>query len=343
MSSDPSETSRNNAIPEFKVGTDDFNIWLRKFNIYVEAKGIKEQSRKTNLLLFIGGNELMDTFFTLDVSKKDNYSYEEVVKELKKHFEPLHNKRYERYLFRQIQQDDSETMDHYITKLRKQAEKCNFHDINDSILDQVIEKCKSEEIRKDLLKKGNDLTLDQTKEIAKSYETIKLQNARLQESLGTSSSSKINEDLTSTEVLKINKQKFKNTGSSLHTFKKCFRCGGPFNKDHNCPAKTATCFKCTGSGHFANMCRSRNIKLIEVNSNNDNENNDLSYEKYLNLYVGSLETLTNNDDWIQTLIINNNKIDFKIDSGAQANVFSLNDFKQLNLDFNIISKNQKII
>ena len=61
------------------------------------------------------------------------------------------------------------TVEQYITRLRQKAVFCDFHNIDENIRDQVIEKCYSQRLRRKLLERNN-VTLVQLREIAQSLE-----------------------------------------------------------------------------------------------------------------------------------------------------------------------------
>ena len=58
------------------------------------------------------------------------------------HFSAQLNKPYEKYVFRNLKQEEGEMVDQFITWLRRQAENGNWNEANETIHDQVIEKCR---------------------------------------------------------------------------------------------------------------------------------------------------------------------------------------------------------
>ena len=84
---------------------------------------------------------------------------------LDNHFIPKQNKRYERHIFRSSHQKSDETISQYVTRLRTLSKSCEFPDVNDELVDQVIEKSHSKKLRKRLLKE-RDLTLDKLLELS---------------------------------------------------------------------------------------------------------------------------------------------------------------------------------
>ena len=93
------------------------------------------------------------------------------MEQLDDYFSPQVNVPYERHLFRNTKQLSAETVDQFITRLRQRADYCDFGDkMNEQIRDQVIDKCVSHQLRRKLLVKGKNLTLDQLQSIARARE-----------------------------------------------------------------------------------------------------------------------------------------------------------------------------
>ena len=153
--------------------------WLTSFDIYITAAGITDAARKKALLLHCGGEGLQEIFSTLTIEAADanNDDFKRATDALTAHFAPKKNKRFERHLFRNCAQGESETMNQYVTKLRTLVKSCEYADSNDAIIDQVIEKCFSKKLRKALLKQSDaDLTLDKVLELARVSETVARQS-----------------------------------------------------------------------------------------------------------------------------------------------------------------------
>jgi hypothetical protein len=58
-------------------------------------------------------------------SKTDD-EYEIALKILDEYFSPKANVPYERHVFRQMKQEDGETVDQFVVKLRNQAKNCSY-------------------------------------------------------------------------------------------------------------------------------------------------------------------------------------------------------------------------
>ena len=129
--------------------TEEWKKWFRGFEYFSKAKGITDPDQLCCCLLNEAGAEVQDEYDTLTHKPGDD-EYEIVTKTLKKHFSRAKtNKRYERYVFRNIKQDKNSiehyisknSIEHYISKLRQQAALCQFSDVDDVMIDQIIEFC----------------------------------------------------------------------------------------------------------------------------------------------------------------------------------------------------------
>ncbi|KAK3700582.1 hypothetical protein QZH41_001580 [Actinostola sp. cb2023] len=137
--------------------------WKRSFEFYVEAKGIDKDPQRKVLLLHCAELEVQDVYDTLTDPGpvgEDDKEYDKVMRTLDHHFSPQVNVPFERHQFRQAKQDESETVDQFVTRLFQLAENCDFGEKkSEHIRNQLIDKCKSHNLRKKLLEAGGELTL----------------------------------------------------------------------------------------------------------------------------------------------------------------------------------------
>ena len=74
--------------------------------------------------------------------------YKAALRTLNADFTPQVNVPYERHIFRQMKQEEHETVDQFVVRLSNQAANCEFGTMkNEQIRDQIIDKCKSTELR----------------------------------------------------------------------------------------------------------------------------------------------------------------------------------------------------
>lgn len=149
-------------------------------SVYVDGRGITAAARRKALLLHWAGMEVQEFFETLTdpgvPEGEDDYVYKATLRTLDAYFTQQVNVPYERHIFRQMKQEEHETVDQFVVRLSNQAANCEFRVTkNEQIRDQIIDKCKSTELRRKLLGKRQELTLVETQKIARSLELSQTQ------------------------------------------------------------------------------------------------------------------------------------------------------------------------
>ncbi|KAJ1178271.1 hypothetical protein NDU88_003518 [Pleurodeles waltl] len=163
----------------------------------------------------------------------------------------------ERYHFGMREQKPGESIEEYLTALRKLAATCKFGmTMEERIRDQFMLKCSSDKVRQELWSK-DDPSLQEVVTIAKSIEHTlacveELERSKHPAINKISQKSELQEDhrdcdggKDETKLSQVQKSKFKDT--------KCFRCGnlGHYASYKKCPAVNAICKLCNKRGHFA--------------------------------------------------------------------------------------------
>jgi len=108
------------------------------------------------------------------------------------------------------------------------------------------------------------------------------------------------------------------------------KCG----KTHNlnkCPAYGKYYAKCKKKNHFAALCRSSGKK--KLNEITEGSVDTLtSHDKEGYLFIGEIENKNNKEQtWFTEVEINNNKVKFKVDTGAMCNILSVIQLKAMGL------------
>ena len=128
------------------VGTE-WKRWLRSFQLQAGGKGLvivldKDDNKvqRRALLLHCVGPDVQDVFDVLPDTggAKDHQKAEDA---LTAHFVTQINIPYERHLFREMIQDENETVDQYAVRLRWKAQQCDCgYQIQAQIRDQIVSK-----------------------------------------------------------------------------------------------------------------------------------------------------------------------------------------------------------
>ena len=95
------------------------------------------------------------------------------------YFEPLKNRAYEGYKFRQASQAPQETIDQFHTRLRGLGETCEFHDLDFEIMLQIVLHGTSSHLRNQALP-NNSLTLQQLLLLCRQDEMSRFQAADIE-------------------------------------------------------------------------------------------------------------------------------------------------------------------
>ena len=352
------------APKEFEISSDPSTVaqrwkkWVISFQFYLTATGVTEEEQKRALLLHVAGTEVQEVFSTLSAA---DGTCAAALNSLNAYFAPKANIRYERYLFCQSSQEQHETIDVFVMRLKKLAATCEFTDIDDVIIDQVIEKTNSHELRKKLLQERG-LTLDRVQGIARALEAANLQSNVIEGKPigGTVASGNANVDkISARNVPNVHKSKNKNVHSKgfsnqqkpqVHNNGKsrykstpqgCYRCGkeGHFAHDRDkCPATGKECNNCGYSGHFASVCRkqkgSKNVNLATGSGVGQSNVSDSSVSKGVNSQIQSVHEETDFAFQINSvningkgrvmveILINKRPITMQVDTAADVTVMS---------------------
>ena len=151
------------SFPKFDVFTEESSLGVRwdkyvtKLENLFTGLNITSKKRKKALLLHYAGDDVFNIYDTFDLSG-DEENYDDTKTELKTIFNPRKNTEFERYEFRNINQNHCESIDQYATRLRQKAEYCEFHDKEAEIKSQLIQGCSSERLRRKCLEADKPLT-----------------------------------------------------------------------------------------------------------------------------------------------------------------------------------------
>ena len=131
-----------------------WKAWKRRFEIYVVAQNITDGARKRALLLYQVGQATQEIFDAIPDTGDD---YDTAINKLDGYFSPKKNLDYEVFKFSSTTHNVGETVDLYVTRLRRMAPNCEFPDLNRELKSTVIQNCTSKRLRKIALR--DDLQL----------------------------------------------------------------------------------------------------------------------------------------------------------------------------------------
>ncbi|XP_068235651.1 uncharacterized protein [Palaemon carinicauda] len=309
-----------------------------------------KDAQKKALLLHTAGRGVPEVFKTLQPT--DDTS-EAAIKALTTNFALQVNKYLERYQFAaQVCQKENESLDAFVTRLMNLGVSCEFLELENVIIDQVIAHCTSQELRKKLLQ-DKDLTLEKVLIIGKALETSNRQSNIIDSSTSNRmENTKIstigykwkNNENQRRNMPKPSHRKVPNTNghkyqNQAYTQKqqekpKCYRCGKTDHlayKAQKFPATGQTCQNCRKMGPFATVCRfpKQYVKKInatvdtigqENNAENVHDNQDNS-ETDFSFRTNSVNKNAKKHIMVE-VIINGKPILMQVDTAADVSIMS---------------------
>ena len=85
----------------------------------------------------MAGPEVQDIFLTLTDT---GVTYETALAKLTEYFTPKKNIPFEGHLFRQVSQEQGESIESFATRLRTREKSCAFENVDEAVRDQIVEK-----------------------------------------------------------------------------------------------------------------------------------------------------------------------------------------------------------
>ena len=168
----------------FEPSTDDWRLYAQRFEHFLLANGITDDSKRLHLLLALIGNATLKLLADLVAPQKPGeLSYNKICEQLEKHFSPKPVKIAERFRFHNRRQQSGETVADYLADLRKLAIHCEFGEfLEDALCDRLVCWLKDEAMQRRLLGEA-DFPLKKAFEITQAMEAA-AKNAREIQSTG---------------------------------------------------------------------------------------------------------------------------------------------------------------
>jgi len=249
-----------------KNKSNNWKIFLQMWKNYELATDLQEATNEKRVatLLSIVGKEALELYNTFQwENESDAYKIDKVIEKFQDYFNPKKNVVYDRFILNKRKQRADETIDQYVTQLRLLADSCEYANLKESIIrDVMVVGIIDNKLRESLLR-DCDLTLEKALQISRATEQAKAHCETIRED----EEEYINE---------IKRNKTRKTDEI--TCKFCNR-KHEMNRE-KCPAFGKTCNICSKRNHFAAVCKNKEVKIIDNNleTENDNENDDLYIE-----------------------------------------------------------------
>uniref|UniRef100_A0A673W9M9 Gypsy retrotransposon integrase-like protein 1 n=1 Tax=Salmo trutta TaxID=8032 RepID=A0A673W9M9_SALTR len=247
---------------------------------------------------------------------------------LEHYFKPAKNVIYERYVFGCCKQEDGESIDSFVTRLREKAATCDYGALRDELIrDKLVLGITDEGTRRRLLRE-RDLTLVLAVETCRAAELtdIRVRSMELER--------QHMDNVNATFRQPVRKFPFATANTTANSAadnpNTCRYCGISHGRGKEyCPAYGKICKSCGTANHFARVCMKSKRKEGKVHSieTNTDEGNNSTEDVYASECIGAVRA--KGQKWFVTLLLNNKPQQCQLDSGATCNVMSLRDKRRL--------------
>ncbi|KAK3088256.1 hypothetical protein FSP39_016655 [Pinctada imbricata] len=279
------ESDKSNAGPKW-------DRWIGRLeNLFVAIKINNEEgddARKRALLLHYCGERVYDIYMAEKGESDETYPASKKV--LEDYFKPRKNTQMEIYQFRLCKQKQGQTLDEYVTELRRLSKDCEFQDVNNEILSQLIQNCRSNQLRRRALREP-EKGLDDIIKLGRAMELSDSQAQAMERS----------ENVTPVNAISRNRGRGRTAnrgtpgrsrGAAARRYtprgrgsaprgrgytKSCFNCGGRYPHNGPCPAKGQQCHKCHQMDHFKKVCKGRgsgHVRSVEEDPDLEADSDD---------------------------------------------------------------------
>ena len=323
----PLEIHHENAAEKWKK----FSLACNSYSLATELN-MKSQAVQFATLLTVIGEEACDVYsrFTDWAEEGDQDKIGPVLQKFATYCQPRKNVPFEHYRFNRRTQDVGESYDQYKMALRKLAEGCKFDSItpDEMLRDRLVFGIRDSKVRERLLRESK-LTLAKTDKICRAAESMQAQ----MKIVGDVTESETNKVVPETNNVdpehmdnarKAERPPRQRLQQGLgRRGKECVSCGYQhLEKRESCPALGKECRKCGKRNHFASRCKSKEVKLT-----------DLEDEEAGEMYQIEVSAVRLGDSQLVTLRLESgNFVRFQPDTGAQCNVHPLHIYKKASKD-----------
>ena len=282
---------------------------------------VPEPMNVASTLRGVMGKDCYNIYKRLPLDNENKQNIKSILDALEEYFKPDLNVTYERFIFNTCDQQNHESIDEYVNKLKGLSETCEFRTLRDSLIkDRIVLGTKNKQVQVTLPNR-KDLTLDKALSLCRNSELTEQHLIR------------INDASTVRAVQKsIHKKEKERKLDQIN----CEYCGLKHAK-RKCPAYGKTCRKCNKKNHFANVCKTKvksAVKCLRTSSANDVhfETDDLFC---LTHDIGSINTKEKR--WFMTIkmqIPNHEPqlVQCQLDTGSTCNTISYQDFCKICTD-----------
>jgi hypothetical protein len=304
--------------------------WRDELELFLLASGVTDAGQKKALMLHMGGpglREINSNFTAADRNQVPDAENADVYRQTKalfnSHFALRQNVPKARQNFIGASPAPGEVVNNYVMRLKTLVSHCEYdNDADNQVRDKVLQHINDRSLKAKLLNEEN-LTLARMLTLISNHHSsdglvlVQPEIGRVQERWKKSSAARQHQQRD--RQPKANQDR-------------CFRCNATGHLARDCKrSRNHTCEKCNIKGHFAECCRTKDpkkkgkpkhhqgVRSVEDESEGDTQNLSCVFA-----------FKPQSDGNAITLIINETRVKFIIDSGSEHDLLSEKDFQKIN-------------
>lgn len=337
----PPDFSSDNLSEDWKIFKEDLKIYLTA----TEKLG-KSDEIKTSVLLQCLGKQGCKIYRNFKFqTEEDSLTYATVLEKFEEYCNPQKNVTLSRFQFLTARQEEAESFDEFVTRIKSLSQECELGELCDSLVrDVIIIGTNNLRLQEKLLAES-DLTLERAVKAGRTAELTKQRLGILQRETKsvnyTKKSSSNKKNMEQPRQQRPGRSGTQNSsGNTNDKIQNCRFCSFSHYRG-NCPAYGQTCNKCKKRNHFASRCpTNRSVHRVDHEDSDFSSTDDDKSKMFVDC-ISSKSSATNKkdinnykinaspEDWNVNLEVNRTDIVFKIDSGSQVNILPTKDYERL--------------
>lgn len=318
---------------------DEWPAWRSRYGHFRLASKLNKEGEDVQIsaLLYTMG-PCAEKIFDMFGLTQEQQTYDTVITKFTEYFAPKRNIIHQRAQFHRREQRSHESIEEYIRSLYQLSEHAEFPNRDDCIRDRLVLGVCDRELSEKLQLKS-DLTLKEAITISRQSEMVKKELEeqrkvglatnktvdRVQSRSGFSSKGKFTPQVPHQKA-----KQHMQPSTSRHGCSKC----GSVHPPGKCPAWGKDCLSCGKKNHYARMCKSKpqrttNRKSVhQVNVDVDKVQSEIQRREFF-VDTLQLQEPVKSAPWRVDLQLQGSTVKFKIDTGADVNILSLNTYNSL--------------
>nr|XP_054769525.1 uncharacterized protein LOC129277362 [Lytechinus pictus] len=295
----------------------EWEQWKEQFSLYVSlAMEGQAEEKKLQMLKYLIGARGREIYKTVKPAVEN---LENALDALGKHCKPPNNETVDRYQFFTRHQEKGEGFDTYLTELRLLARRCNFGQLESSLLrDRIICGISDGDMRQRLLREPG-LTYERCILACRALEFSR-QNAGILDGPDEERVHSVRPKEAKYSRPKSSKEKTKSKPTKMVI--RCKFCGKQHEQvKEKCPAYGKECGKCGKPNHFKAVCKSKQAEQVHELEENLEELQLNTVELVDKVNVHAMQQVKKPSKRIfARMLVEGQHVRFQLDSGATCNV-----------------------